>query len=47
LGVSTRTLANWVATGQIQRSACVVLPSGHRRYVAAKIDALALRRERA
>lgn len=37
LNVDTETLRKWVARGVLT---CVLLPSGHRRYRAADIDAL-------
>jgi predicted site-specific integrase-resolvase len=47
VGVGTRTLATWAADGTLPRRSVLVLPSGHRRYVAGAIDALAAKRRRA
>lgn len=41
LGVTTTTLANWAARGHVES---VTLPSGHRRYVAASVRQLVVRR---
>ncbi|MFC7766596.1 helix-turn-helix domain-containing protein [Leucobacter soli] len=37
LGISTRTVARWADTGKLHP---VTLPSGHRRYRRAEVEAL-------